>query len=241
MRRAVVPALALLLSACAPAAPDIAARGVVAGGVPLTPEHTLAPGDEIEIRFPFSPEFNERVAVGPDGTAVLKLAGPVLLGGSTVPEATARLKRHFAKIVRDPELSVTVRAYAPEAVYVDGWVARPGLVRSEVPLTVARAIARAGGMRKAAATGDILVIRRDADGKPHAYRAALGDFAGAGGGRDPLLNSFDIVYVPQTPIAAIGEFLAQYARNLPFSASYNVVPATPSLNPAIAPPVTAPH
>jgi protein involved in polysaccharide export with SLBB domain len=239
MRSALLLVFALLLSGCAPAAPDIAA-GAVAGGVPPAPEHTLAPGDEIDIRFPFSPEFNERVAIGADGMVSLKLAGPVRLGGLTVPEATARLKQRFAAVVRDPELSVTVRAYAPEAVYVDGWVARPGLVRSEVPLTVSRAIARAGGLRKAAASNDILVIRRDAAGAPHAARVALGDFAGAGG-EDPLLKSFDIVYVPQTPIAAVGEFLAQYARNLPFSASYNVVPATPSLNPAIAPPVTAPH
>ncbi len=240
MRSALLLVFALLLSGCAPAAPDIAA-GAVAGGVPPAPEHTLAPWDEIDIRFPFSPEFNERVAIGADGMVSLKLAGPVRLGGLTVPEATARLKQRFAAVVRDPELSVTVRAYAPEAVYVDGWVARPGLVRSEVPLTVSRAIARAGGLRKAAASNDILVIRRDAAGAPHAARVALGDFAGAGGGEDPLLKSFDIVYVPQTPIAAVGEFLAQYARNLPFSASYNVVPATPSLNPAIAPPVTAPH
>jgi len=239
MRSALLLVFALLLSGCAPAAPDIAA-GAVAGGVPPAPEHTLAPGDEIDIRFPFSPEFNERVAIGADGMVSLKLAGPVRLGGLTVPEATARLKQRFAAVVRDPELSVTVRAYAPEAVYVDGWVARPGLVRSEVPLTVSR-VARAGGLRKAAASNDILVIRRDAAGAPHAARVALGDFAGAGGGEDPLLKSFDIVYVPQTPIAAVGEFLAQYARNLPFSASYNVVPATPSLNPAIAPPVTAPH
>ena len=97
-----------------------------------------------------------------------------------------------------------MRNYAPEAVYVDGWVARPGLIRSETPLTVARAIARAGGVKTGAKTRDILLLRRDPSGKLFSYKVALGDFAGAGG-EDPLLKSFDIVYVPQTALAAVGE------------------------------------
>jgi polysaccharide export outer membrane protein len=230
-----------LLAGCAPRAPEMTAAGVVPGGVPLTPEHTLGPNDEIEIRFPFSPEFNDRVTIGLDGYASLKLLGNVLIGGLTVPEATARLKQAFAAKVKYPQLSITVRAYAPETVYVDGWVAHPGLIRSEAPLSVARAIARAGGAKTGAKTGDILLIRRDAEGKLHSYQVALGDYAGAGG-EDPLLKSFDVVYVPQTPIAAVSDFLAQYYSNVPFAASYNVAKPPPSVTvPAIAPQIAVPH
>jgi polysaccharide export outer membrane protein len=228
------------LAGCAPHAPPMTAAGVVPGGVPLTPEHTLGPNDEIEIRFPFSPEFNDRVVVGQDGYASVKLLGNVLIGGLTVPEATARLKQDYTPKVRYPALSITVRSYAPEAVYVDGWVANPGLVRSGVPLTVARAVTRAGGAKIGAKTGDILLIRRDADGKLHSYQVALGDYAGAGG-QDPLLKSFDVVYVPKTPIAAVSDFLSQYYTNLPFSASYNVVTPPNSVSPVIAPQIALPH
>ena len=220
--------VAALLGGCAPKAPNIAAGAAIAGGVPLTPEHTLSPNDEIEIRFAYAPEFNDKATIGQDGHVSLKLVGGVLLGGATVPEATQRLKERFAKIVRHPELSVTVRTYAPQAVYVDGWVARPGLIRSEAPLTVARAIARAGGVKKDAKTGAILLLRRDSDGKLHSSEVALGDYGGAAG-QDPLLKSFDVVYVPQTAIAAVGEFLATYTKNLPFSASYDVIRAPPSI------------
>ena len=58
-----------------------------------------------------------------------------------------------------------MRTYAPQQVFVDGWVNNPGLVRSDVPLTVSRALAQAGGVKTGAHTDDILVLRRGADGK----------------------------------------------------------------------------
>jgi polysaccharide biosynthesis/export protein len=216
--RAAIFALALAGCSPSPHAPPLIAAGAVAGGVPLTAEHTLSPNDVIEIRFPYSPDLNDRVTIGADGYASPKLLGPVLLGGLSVPEATARLKQRYGGKIRDPEMSVTVRNYAPEAVYVDGWVAHPGLIRSELPLTVARAVARAGGAKTGAETSEVLLIRRDAAGQLSSYKVTLGGYAGVGGD-DPMLKSFDIVYVPKTAIAAVSDFLAQYTKNLPFTAN----------------------
>jgi protein involved in polysaccharide export with SLBB domain len=196
---------------------------VAAGGAPLAPEHTLTAGDVFEIRFPFSPEFNDKVSVGQDGTVVPKLIGSVAVGGLTVPEATTRLTTLYAKQIRYPELSLTVRAYAPEVFWVEGQVVHPGVIRSELPLTLERAITEAGGAKTGAQTGDILVIRRDESGSVRAYQAALAPAAGAS---DPILKSFDVVYVPQTVIGSINEFMATYVKSLPFAATYETVPTT---------------
>lgn len=237
---ALAAVFALSLAACSsPHAPPLAAQGAVPGGVPLTAEHTLSPNDVIEIRFPYSTDLNDRVTIGDDGYASPKLLGPVLLGGLTVPEATARLKQRYAAKIRDTEMSVTVRNYAPEAVYVDGWVGHPGLIRSEVPLTVARAVARAGGAKTGAKTAEVLLIRRDAAGKLSAYKVALGGYAGASGD-DPMLKSFDIVYVPKTAIATVSDFLGQYTKNLPFSTSYTVG-GQPSVSTQTLQSITAHH
>lgn len=241
-----VVGLALLLAACAPAGPrlgDLAPSGaldVPGGGVPLAPEHTLSAGDEFEIRLPFDPEHNDRVTVAMDGTVAPKAIGTVAVGGLTIPEAAGRLKAAYARVLKAPQLSLTMRRYAPEVFYVDGWVRHPGLVRSDVPLTVARAVAQAGGMKTGAKTSDILILRHDADGTVHTYSAALGNFAGAGA-EDPLLKSFDVVYVPQTPIEAVADFARQYYTKVPFSASYNLTPQQPSVVvPRAVAPVTAP-
>jgi polysaccharide biosynthesis/export protein len=225
----------LLLAACGPNGPRLAQLGpggAIAGGVPLTPEHTLSAGDQFEIRFPFAPEFNDRLTVGMDGTVAPKLIGSIGVGGATIEEAAARLKQRYAGKLKSPELSITMRRYAPEMVYVDGWVGKPGLIRSDIPLTVTRALAQAGGVKTGAKTGDVLIMRHDADGAVHTYSVAVpvGGYGGVGldgggGPDDPLLKSFDVVYVPQTPIAAISDFAKQYYTNLPFSATFQVAPS----------------
>jgi protein involved in polysaccharide export with SLBB domain len=215
-------AIALLaLAACTPAAPNLAGPGVFPGGVPVTQEHELAPNDELEIRFPFYPDLNDRVLVGPDGRVSLQLVNTVAVGGLTIGDATKKINERYAQVIRDPQATVTLRTYAPQQVYVDGWVANPGLVRSDVPLTVSRAVAQAGGVKSGAQTDSILVLRRGGDGNHYYYKVALGNYGGAGG-EDPLLKSYDVVYVPQTVFASFSDFLANYVRNIPFYFQYTV-------------------
>jgi polysaccharide export outer membrane protein len=231
--------LMMMLGGCGGRAPHLASGDVPAGGVPLTPEHTLTAGDEFEIRFPFAPEFNDRVGVGQDGMVSPKLIGPVIVGGLTVPEATARLREAYAKKVKNPELSLTVRAYAAEMFWVEGEVTRPGLIHSNVPMTATRAIAQAGGITLGAKISEILVIRRDASGAVRAYRTALTHQPGAGDAdEDPFLRSFDVVYVPQTPIGSLHEFLVNYVQYLPFTAFIEPVPIPA---PSVITPVVIPH
>jgi polysaccharide export outer membrane protein len=212
-----------LCAGCAPPAPNVANPEVFPGGVPLTEEHTLAPGDEIEVRFPFYADLNDRVLIGPDGRLSLQFINTVALGGLTVEQATALLNERYAKVIKSPQATITVRTYAPQTVYVDGWVNSPGVIRSDVPLTVSRALAQAGGTKSGARTDGILLLRRAADGRIYYYQIALGNFAGAGAGaQDPMLKSYDVVYVPQTALASLQDFLASYLKNIPFYINYTI-------------------
>jgi polysaccharide export outer membrane protein len=211
------------LGACTPAAPNLATPEAVPGGVPLGVEHVLAPGDEFELRFPFYPDLNDRVIVGPDGRLSLQLVNSVAVGGLTVSDATTLINERYAKVIRDPQASLTLRTFAPQQIFVDGWVANPGLVRSDVPLTVSRAIAQAGGTKSGAHTDAVLVLRRTADNRIHYYQVALGNYAGAGpSAEDPLLSSYDVVYVPQTIFASLQDFLVNYVKNVPFYVNYQI-------------------
>ena len=158
----------------------------------MTDPHVLAPNDEVEVRFPFYPDLNDRVLVGPDGRLSLQLVNTVAVGGLSVADATKLINERYASVIQDPQATITLRTYAPQEVFVDGWVSNPGLVRSDVPLTVSRALAQAGGAKSGAHTDGILVLRRASDGKIYYYQVTLGNYAGAGG-EDPLLKSYDVV------------------------------------------------
>jgi len=211
------------LGSCTPSAPNLSSPGVFPGGVPVTEEHTLAPNDEIEVRFPFYPDLNDRVLVGPDGRLSLQLVNSVTVGGLTIAEATKAINERYAAVIKEPQATITLRTYAPQQVFVDGWVNTPGLVRSDVPLTVSRALAQAGGVKTGAKTDSILVLRRGPDGKTYYYQVGLGNYAGAGpSAQDPMLRSYDVVYVPQTTLASVSDFLATYVKNIPFYFSYAI-------------------
>lgn len=212
-----------VVAGCAPSAPSLSGANVVAGGVPLTSEHVLAPGDEFELRFPFYPDLNDRVTIGPDGRLSLQLVNTVALSGLTTADATKLLNDRYATVIREPQATITVRAYAPQLIFVDGWVTNPGLVRSDVPLTVSRAIAQAGGSKTGAHLDGVLVLRRTPDGIVHYYQVAQGNYAGAGG-EDPLLSSYDVVYVPKNLLGSLNDFLANYVKNVPFYVSYTIPP-----------------
>ena len=210
-----------LLAGCTPNAPDLSGPGVFPGGVPVTEAHVLGPNDELEVRFPFYADLNDRVLVGPDGRVSLQLVDTVAVGGLTVAQATRLINERYASVIHDPQVTITLRTYAPQQVFVDGWVNNPGLVRSDVPLTVSRALAQAGGAKSGASTGNILVLRRGADAKVYYYKVALGNYAGAAA-EDPLLKSYDVVYVPQTAFATVSDILANYVKQAPFYFQYTL-------------------
>ena len=56
-----------------------------------------------------------------------------------------------------------------------------------------------------------------------AARPALGNYAGAGlAAEDPLLSTYDVVYVPAGVLGSISDFLANYLKNVPFYVNYTI-------------------
>jgi polysaccharide biosynthesis/export protein len=151
----------------------------------------------------------------------MQLINTVAVGGLTIEAATKAINARYAEVIKEPQATITLRTYAPQQVFVDGWVNNPGLVRSDVPLTVSRAVAQAGGAKSGAQTDHVLVLRRSADNKVFYYQVALGNYGGAAA-EDPLLMSYDVVYVPQTLFASVQDFLVNYVKNVPFYFQYQV-------------------
>jgi protein involved in polysaccharide export with SLBB domain len=211
-----------MLSACGPAvvrpatleqANAISTRA--AGG-----EYRLQPGDELDIRFYYNPELNSSVLIRPDGRISLPLANEVQAAGLTPASLSQRLRSAYEQELRRPELTVIVRSFNSQKVFVGGEVQSPGVIQALGPLTVLQSVTQAGGFKETARLNEVLVIRRDpaAPADPIVIPidvAAVVD--GSGTNQDIALMPFDVIYVPKSPIANVNKFVDQYIRqNIPF-------------------------
>jgi polysaccharide biosynthesis/export protein len=194
------------------------------GEVDQLKPYKLQVGDTLDIKFPLNPELNEQVTVAPDGTISTAFMSSVPAYGGTIADLIARLREGYKADLSNPRVSVILRSFAPNRIYVAGEVNSPGEFITVGPnLTVSQAIARAGGVKFSADRDKVFVIRRGPDDKAAAYAI---DYSGIITARDPAadihLAQFDVLYVPRTGVGDVYQVVDQYILQfLPFSASVN--------------------
>ena len=213
----------------APPAPasEVPASGPQAAGVQTPPlqEYRIQPGDLLDIKFFYNPELNEQLPVRPDGRISLQLVQEIMAAGLTPAQLTAALKERYATELAKPEVTVIVRSVSLTAkmVYVDGEVNRAGMFNLTGPLTVLQSLSLAGGLRDTARSSEIILIRRDPNNRAAVQTVNIKKVLdGTDMGQDLILQPFDIVYVPKSPIANLNQWVDQYIRkNMPFGFGYS--------------------
>jgi len=220
--RAIGLAAAVLLAACS--------GRVAQNPAPLPPPHATAqsymiePGDDLDIRFFYNPELNEELAVRPDGNISLPLAGEVRAAGRTPTQLEAALKDKYARELRQADITVIVKGFAGQRVYVDGEVGTPQMVNIAGNLSAMQAIASAGGFKPSARKTEVLVIRRSGVARPEVIPVDLeAAIEGTDTAQDIQLEPYDVVFVPRTQIADINDWIDQYIRKnipVPFGMGY---------------------
>jgi len=176
-------------------------------------------GDVLDLRFPRNPELNEQAVVGPDGRISVQFAHDIPAAGRTLAELTKDLSEAYSKELVDPLVSLSIRSYSGTRIYVAGEVATPGEFVETGPITALQAIARAGGFKTSAARSRVILIRHGQNGKSELYGL---DESGLTEGysqnaTDAELVSYDIIYVPRSPMGDVAYLLAQLQGVLPLS------------------------
>jgi len=178
-------------------------------------EYRIQAGDGLEVKFFYNPELNEQIIVRPDGRISLQLIGDLMAAGLTPAELTSLLVEKYSPELAQPKITIFLRSFAGNKVFVDGEVNGPGLQDLTGPLTLRQSIARAGGLKETARTNEIVIIRQ----QPNAGRVVItADLKKVNDGSDMSqdlhLQPYDIVYVPKSPIANLNLWVNQYIRNV---------------------------
>ena len=198
-------------------------KAAVKEAEPLTPAqiqpqkpfvYTIAPGDQLDIKFFFNPELNETITVRPDGMISLQLIDEIQAAGLKPAELDQRLTDLYSRELRKPVLTVIVKSFTRQRIYVGGEVNTPGLIELSGGLTVLQAVFQSAGFKETADPAETLVIRKGENDKPVPIRIDLAAVMDAGGGADFQLQPDDIVYVPKSAIANANKFIDEYIGGL---------------------------
>jgi protein involved in polysaccharide export with SLBB domain len=217
-RNSLIFAIAILffLVGCASQQPNLKPE---AAGIKITSQkpqdYLIQPGDELEIKFFYNPEINEKVMVRPDGKISLQLVDEVPAAGLKPLQLDDVLTRKYAKELKNPMLTVIVRSFASQRIYVGGEVTKEGLVDLTVGMTPLQAVLNAGGFKETGNPESAIVIRKGKDNRPVPIKMNLKDVMyGKSGSADFILQPDDIVFVPKTAIAKVNKFVNQYIEDL---------------------------
>lgn len=186
--------------------------------------YQLGPGDNLDIRFFYTPELDVAVTVRPDGRISLPLVDEMQVAGRTVGEVTEELRRRYAEELRRPEVSVIVKSFASHRYFVGGEVQAPTSIDSATPVTVLQAVTSAGGLKATARTGEVAIIRQLAGRDPIVIAVDLAAaLDGTDTAQDIVLRPKDVVFVPRSDIGEVNRIIDLYVRqNIPISVGLGI-------------------
>ena len=172
------------------------------------PRYKIRAGDQFDVNFDLSPEFNQTVTVQPDGYVTLRGVGDVHVQNETVPQLTETVHTAYAKILRDPIIAIVLKDFEKPYFIADGQVGKPGKYELRGDTTLTQAVAIAGGFQDSARHSQVLLFRRVDDQWTEAKVIDVKKMEKAGVlNEDPFLHPGDMVFVPKNTISKIARFI----------------------------------
>jgi polysaccharide biosynthesis/export protein len=179
------------------------------------PLYRLNRSDVVTLSFTLSPEFDQTLAIQPDGYIMLKDAGAVFAQGLTLEELQEAVRKAYTGYLHDPQVAVALKEFEHPYFIAGGEVGRPGKYELRSDTTVMEAIEIAGGFTHDAKHSQVLLFRRMNDDLVEAHVFNLKRmFKGKNPAEISELRPGDLIFVPQNAISKIEPFISRPSMNL---------------------------
>ena len=159
--------------------------------------YLIQPGDVLEVSVWKEEDLQREVLVRPDGQISFPLVGDIDANGKTVSDLRAEITDRLQKYIPNLVVTVTVARIMGKKIYVIGQVNNPGEFVVNPAVDVMQALSMAEGTTPFAKLGDIVILRRDSNGRQSATPFRYNEVAnGRSLGQNIMLDNGDIVVVP---------------------------------------------
>ena len=174
------------------------------------PRYIIQRQDQLSLAFPLSPELNQAVTVQPDGYINLQNGRSVHAQGLSVPDLADAIKAAYAGTLHNPIVNVDLKDFQKPFFTVSGQVGKPGQYILRQDLTVAEAIAVAGGLTSTAKS-QIFLFHRTSEQWFEVKKVNLKDLMnGKNVNENATLKAGDMIVVPET-------FITKFRKYVPYS------------------------
>jgi polysaccharide biosynthesis/export protein len=174
------------------------------------PRYIIQRQDILSLTFPLSTEMNQTVTVQPDGFINLENGCSLHAQGLTVPELSEAVKAAYLGTLRNPIVLVDLKDFQKPFFTVSGQVGKPGQYELRADITVAEAIAIAGGLASSAKS-QIFLFHRTSEQWFEVKKVNLKDLMhGKNVNENATLKPGDMIFVPET-------FISNFRKYVPYS------------------------
>jgi polysaccharide export outer membrane protein len=174
------------------------------------PRYKLQIGDELEINFPLTPEYDQDVTIQPDGFINLQGLDDMHVEGLTTPQLVKALKASYAILLNDPAITVVLTSFENPYFVAAGEFSKPGKYDLKGTTTFLQAVAMAGGIKEGGSHTQVVLFRRASDDWFEVKKLNLKKIAGSQRlGEDLQVMPGDLLYVPRSPLARLDEFISR--------------------------------
>jgi len=170
--------------------------------------YRLQPSDVLELEYEYTPEYNQTVTVGPDGTVTLRLVGTVKVGGLSLDEATSAIKAKASVPLNNPELSLTLKEFVKPHFTIYGEVQKPGVYDMHGGVTVLQAIAISGGQKETSKQTQVVLLRKVSGDMAEVKVINTKTMSTADGVREDFaLKPDDMIIVPKNKLGKLEPYV----------------------------------
>ncbi len=170
--------------------------------------YQLREGDELAVSFPADRSLDYTAPVSPAGTLTVPSGGEIIAAGRTIDEVRAEIEVEMADLLLDPRASIVLSRVAEQPVYVLGEVAKPGSITNRGTIRLSMALAQAGGILSSGQPSSVMVVRTTGVPEATAIKIDIAQvLSGSDLSQDLVLEPYDVVFVPQSVIGKIDEFV----------------------------------
>lgn len=169
--------------------------------IPVTPDYTIGPGDELLVHVWGQVETDQKVVVDRNGMINLPKVGQVSVVGVRYQNLSAHLKTAIGRMFKNFELDVSLGKLRSIQVFVVGQAASPGNYTVSSLSTLVNAVFASGGP---SAKGSMRHIQLKRSGKVVTEFDMYDLLLKGDKSKDVQLLSGDVIYIPSIgPMAAI--------------------------------------